>query len=95
MIEITEVCPIETQQLLIELWEKTTQRGKNPAKREKNPEKKTNKQTNEKHSTSTEDIIPTLKQHHMKERLTLRNTRYIQIGRNIQEQSTRKKTLSK
>ena len=55
-----------------------------------NKEKNINKQQT-KSNTTTEDIIPTRKQQHMKEKLTLRNTRYIYIGQNIQEQSTSSK----
>ena len=54
--------------------------------------KNLNKQTtNQKHNTPTENIIPTLKQQHVKEKLTHRNTRYIQIGKNIQEQAPHRK----
>ena len=53
-----------------------------------------NKQTtNQKHSTTTEDIIPKQEQQHIK-RLMLRYTRYMQSGQNTQEQSnsSKKKT---
>ena len=36
----------------------------------------------------TEDIIPTHKQPHIKEKLTTWNTKYMQIGRNTLEEST-------
>ena len=49
---------------------------------------KEHKQTTiQKRSTTTEDIIPTYEQQHIKEKLTSRNTRYIQIGPNNQEHS--------
>ena len=71
----------------------TKKRGRERKKKKiktnkKKQQKNINEQTaNQNHSIATEYIIPTHKQH-MKEKSTLRNTRYIQIGQNIQEQAT-------
>ena len=66
---------------------KKTYPKKRRKKKEKNSNKRKNKQTtNQKHNTPTQDIIPTHKQH-IKEKLSLRNTRFIQIGQNTKEQS--------
>ena len=50
--------------------------NKQQQKKQNNINKQT---TNQKYSTTTEDIIPIHKQH-IKERLTFLNTRYLQIG---------------
>ena len=71
--------------------EKEKEKNTNKRKIKKQKKKNINKRTHQKHNTATKDIIPTHKQQHIKEKLTLQNTRYIQIGQNIQEQATSKK----
>ena len=68
-----------------DIKEKEKEKEKTMNKMKRNINKQT---TNQKHRTTTEDMIPTHKQQNIKEKLTLQNTKYIYIAQTTQEQPT-------